>query len=734
MRLRVRFGRNTRFNGRFTLDPLTANAGAGTIGAQTFLFDGGPFGPGVNGMRGRWTMLWGWLGVCALMLGCGGGGGGGLPPGATGLPPAAQIFLRAVTGLPGTFQFYGQGADPDCSALTYSWDFTSDGTEDSTLQSPSNVYSTEGEFVCELTVTDAGGQTATATCTVSVRSSPGAGTAAPGVQIRSSTLLGETGLETLLIAQAADLDGGTITDYDWDLDGDGAFDDLNTATRTATVTLAPAGQLTLGVRATSSDASSSTATSTVYLCADNTMVDLNPGFQIEGDDEANTASSFDNGATARFLSSAGDDDGGVISEVTWDTNDDGIWGDALGRTITSLAWPGPGDMAIRVRAKATDSEGRKSDAQEVVAIRNSPGADRFPTARAIAMTVLGSTGTPIQFVGTASDPDGDPLTYEWDLDGDRAFDDGTTLTPTFTYSERGVYSPVLRVSDNNGNSSLAWMTLVVECCESSPGPYWWCDCDEKTIGHGAMVNCIVDCPVGTGPTEGGVIYCNGQMGVGGDPFCMQVQPLDPGGGAPVGPLPAITPGGGPPPFFTFPFNSLDVDGPTRTVSYTVALKLRQPGVRVQILKCQINVVHDLWRCYLPLEGVSPPDYFGRLTVMPGPGAQALILQQTPIEPEIVAMELIGSAQMPMWVPNSVQAPPGMQIPGWQTFPIDANNSFRIEAEIIPGGGFLVGDPVPGPFDVQWQSPQPPQVGMVRFLDANGNVIAQEAAQHQQPPP
>ena len=224
------------------------------------------------------------------------------------------------------------------------------------------------------------------------------------------------------------------------------------------------------------------------------------------------------------------------------------------------------------------------------------------------------------------------------------------------------------------------------------------------------------------------------MGVGGDPFCMEVQPLDPGGGAPVGPLPGVAPAGGPPPFFTFPFNSLAIDGPVRTVGYTVALKLRQPGVRVQILKCQINVVHDIWTCYLPLVGMAAPDYVGHLTVVPGPGMQEPILQQTPIEAEIVAMEMVGNDQTPMWVPNSVQAPQGLSVPGWQRLPFDANNAIRFEALSIPGGGFLAGAPVPGPFAVQWQSPQPPQSGMVRFLDAAGNIISQEPAQHTQPPP
>ena len=43
----------------------------------------------------------------------------------------------------------------------------------------------------------------------------------------------------------------------------------------------------------------------------------------------------------------------------------------------------------------------------------------------------------MNFDGTAStDPDGDALTYAWDLDGDGAFDDSTASKPSFTYTHR----------------------------------------------------------------------------------------------------------------------------------------------------------------------------------------------------------------------------------------------------------------------------------------------------------
>ena len=60
-----------------------------------------------------------------------------------------------------------------------------------------------------------------------------------------------------------------------------------------------------------------------------------------------------------------------------------------------------------------------------------------------------TTGDPpltVDFDGTgSSDPDGDPLTYAWDLDGDGQYNDSTSATPTFTYTTAGNVDVGLRV-------------------------------------------------------------------------------------------------------------------------------------------------------------------------------------------------------------------------------------------------------------------------------------------------
>ena len=51
----------------------------------------------------------------------------------------------------------------------------------------------------------------------------------------------------------------------------------------------------------------------------------------------------------------------------------------------------------------------------------------------------------MDFDGTgSSDPDGNQLTFAWDLDDDGAYDDSTATQPSYTYSTSGSYTPSLK--------------------------------------------------------------------------------------------------------------------------------------------------------------------------------------------------------------------------------------------------------------------------------------------------
>ena len=68
----------------------------------------------------------------------------------------------------------------------------------------------------------------------------------------------------------------------------------------------------------------------------------------------------------------------------------------------------------------------------------------------------------MNFDGTGStDPEGGPLTYAWDLNGDGAFGDASGSTASYTYTSAGTYTARLRVTDNQGASDTATVTITV---------------------------------------------------------------------------------------------------------------------------------------------------------------------------------------------------------------------------------------------------------------------------------
>jgi M6 family metalloprotease-like protein len=72
-------------------------------------------------------------------------------------------------------------------------------------------------------------------------------------------------------------------------------------------------------------------------------------------------------------------------------------------------------------------------------------------------------GTDVTLTAAGStDPDGDALTYAWDLDNDGAYDDSTSQTPTFTnVGDNGAFTVKVTVTDSFGSSSATAATVTV---------------------------------------------------------------------------------------------------------------------------------------------------------------------------------------------------------------------------------------------------------------------------------
>jgi PKD repeat protein len=87
-------------------------------------------------------------------------------------------------------------------------------------------------------------------------------------------------------------------------------------------------------------------------------------------------------------------------------------------------------------------------------------ANRPPVAVVTASTTSGPIPLTVRFDGSqSSDPDGDSLTFSWDLNGDGTFGDSSAVAPTYTYTKPGRVTVRLRVTDSRGASATASISI-----------------------------------------------------------------------------------------------------------------------------------------------------------------------------------------------------------------------------------------------------------------------------------
>jgi hypothetical protein len=131
-------------------------------------------------------------------------------------------------------------------------------------------------------------------------------------------------------------------------------------------------------------------------------------------------------------------------------------------------------QAISVVAYAFD-RGWSNQRQTGVAIdRLNVVVGNLPPTAEVGGPYVVDEGSSVEISGAASsDPEGDALTYSWDLDGDGAYDDAATAVFTHSFPDNGSYVVALRVADPEGATATAtgWVTVLnVAPAASVTGP------------------------------------------------------------------------------------------------------------------------------------------------------------------------------------------------------------------------------------------------------------------------
>jgi PKD repeat protein len=169
-------------------------------------------------------------------------------------PPTVTANAQPSNGqVPLTVSFTGSASDNEGIA-SYAWDFQGDGVYDyssTTGASTSFTYTKPGTYRPVLRVTDTlGAQTLYALPTTEVRAAP---TGSPSVTASASPAAGNAPLTVKFSGNATDPQGRSFTQWQWDFEGDGAYDRTLTAGPSTSFSYTTPGVFFARLRATTED-------------------------------------------------------------------------------------------------------------------------------------------------------------------------------------------------------------------------------------------------------------------------------------------------------------------------------------------------------------------------------------------------------------------------------------------------------------------------------------------------
>ena len=354
--------------------------------------------------------------------------------------------------LPLTVMFSVSEVKEGTPPYSYAWDLDGDGSIDDTSANPMFIYTSLGSFQATLTLTDKSGSEGKATTQVTVLG-------APSVIASASPTMGQAPLGVSFSCTASDPDG-TIQLYEWDFDGDGTYDWSSSTDGNASHTYSTKGAYQATVRVTDNDQIMVTDTVTILVGTSPTAT-----VSTEGDTTAGVAP-FE----VEFEVDGTDPDGSIVL-YEWDFDGDGIydWSSTTSGDVTHT-YTAPGVYVATLRI--TDNDGLITIIKVVITVSGPPTSlpRAFPTSGKAPLTVT--------FFCDGEDPDGSVVKFAWDFDGDGTYEPwdynsdgridsgedsiGHAVSFPYTYDKGGTYKATLKVTDNDGLSSTAFVTITVE--------------------------------------------------------------------------------------------------------------------------------------------------------------------------------------------------------------------------------------------------------------------------------
>ncbi len=197
-----------------------------------------------------------------------------------------------------------------------------------------------------------------------------------------------------------------------------------------------------------------------------TNVDINPANQPPIADPGNAYSANDGEAVMFDGRGSSDPDGSIVS-YAWN------FGDSASSTEMNPSHTYAAAGSYTVSLTVTDNQGLTGTAMTSVTIGSVNM--QAPVAQ-VNGPYSGSVAVPVDFSGSGSvDPDGTIVSYEWDFgDGNKMTD--SSFSTSHAYSQSGIYTVTLKVTDNDGLMNMETTKATIGMGNVAPvaearGPY-----------------------------------------------------------------------------------------------------------------------------------------------------------------------------------------------------------------------------------------------------------------------
>jgi PKD repeat protein len=330
--------------------------------------------------------------------------------------------------------------DPDGSILSYTWDF-GDGEEGNGVNT-THAYKKSGQYEVMLTVTDNSDTECNASSDTKI------------VTINQPPIADAGSRQVVCMNESVQFDGnlsqdfdGNIVSYQWNF-GDGATGSGQNPTHSYSKTGTYQASLIIkddsGLRC---DTGSSAVT----------IVVNQPPIADAGTDMITCP-----GQVITFDGSNSVDPDGELISYDWDFGD-GTTGEWI-KPTHKYEESGTYEVTLKVTDNS-DSKCSTATAKVTVIVNQPPVADAGPDQM---IACVGCAQDEVTFDASNSyDPEGGALTYRWDFgDGTQ----GTGVKTTHTYSEPGVYTVTLSVTDDSGTTCNSSTDVITVKANEAPSP------------------------------------------------------------------------------------------------------------------------------------------------------------------------------------------------------------------------------------------------------------------------